>query len=146
MFFSHVGSVADGGEGKKRELGRGTFHDHEASFAFCRGIQTLTPHSSTFCHLSCGRSEPGSERRKRSCARPSRPPTYHTKDELRLNCVVEPYRLFRCQFSSFWVWTTHQHSNRSFTRDASPQRTHQLLSRTRKYDARSLKQILEPKR
>ena len=66
---------------------------------------------------------------------PAQDPVGHLLIIGKMNCVVEPYRLFRCQFSSFWVWTTHQHSNSSFTRDTSPQRTHQLLSRTRKYDA-----------
>jgi len=37
--WAHVGSVADGGGGKKRELGCNNPHvDHEASFAFCQGI------------------------------------------------------------------------------------------------------------
>ena len=66
--MAHVRTEGDGGEGKKRELGRHTFYEHEASFAFCRGIEALTQHSSTSCHLSCGRSEPGSEKRKRFCA------------------------------------------------------------------------------
>ena len=64
----------------------------------------------------------------------------------RMNCVVEPYRLFKSQFSSFWVWTTHQHSNSSSTTDTSPQWNHLLPLRTRKYDARSLKQISKSKR
>jgi hypothetical protein len=80
--LAHVRSVTDGGEGKKRSLGHHTFYDHEASFAFCRGILALTPHSSTFCHLSCGRSEPGSEKGKRFCVRLNGPLLY-AKDEMR---------------------------------------------------------------
>ena len=45
ILLAHISSVADGGEGKKRELGPRAFYDHEGSFAFCRGIEALTQDS-----------------------------------------------------------------------------------------------------
>jgi len=42
--------------------------------AFCRATKR-SQHCPTFCHLSCGRSELGSEKRKRFCARLSGPRT-----------------------------------------------------------------------
>ena len=50
ILLAHISSVADGGKGKKRELGCRTFYDHKGSFAFCRGFQALTQDSSTFHH------------------------------------------------------------------------------------------------
>ena len=65
--MAHVRSVVHGGEGKKRELGSHTFYDHDRILP---GSKALTQHSlaQTFCHLSCGRSVPGSEKRKCFCA------------------------------------------------------------------------------
>ena len=70
--MAHVRSVGDGGEGKKRELGSHTFYDHDRILP---GSKALTQHSPTFCHLSCGRSELSSEKRKRFCARLGGPRT-----------------------------------------------------------------------
>ena len=47
--WAHVGSVADWGRGKKRELGCNNPHvDHEA---FCRGIEALMSHTAQPCPL-----------------------------------------------------------------------------------------------
>ena len=47
-------------------------------------------------------------------------PVSHLLAIRKMNCIVEPYRLCRGQFSSFWAWTTHQHSNSSSTADTFP--------------------------